>query len=75
MKTFIEKAIVTDASEILALQKVCYRIAILYNDYSIEPLVQSLEGLEQQFNIYMILKAVVGKKLIGSVRAYVELDT
>lgn len=73
MKTVIEKATVTDASEILSLQKIAYiSEAKIYNDFSIEPLVQTLDDLEQQFKNHIILKSVIDKKLIGSVRAYVE---
>lgn len=70
MSTRIERASVTDAEEILSLQKLAYRSeAEIYNDFSIEPLVQTLEQLQQQFEIHIILKAVVNGAIIGSVRA------
>lgn len=73
MKIIFDKAIVADASEILFLQKMAYvSEAEIYNDFTIEPLVQTLEGLKQQFKNHIILKAVLANKLIGSVRAYVE---
>ncbi|MFX3634786.1 MAG: GNAT family N-acetyltransferase [Candidatus Pristimantibacillus sp.] len=69
----IEKATVADASEILALQKIAYiSEAEIYNDYSIEPLIQTLESIEQLFKNHMILKAVTDNKIIGSVRAHVD---
>lgn len=59
-----------DAEEILSLQKLAYRSeAEIYNDFSIEPLVQMLEQLQQQFEDHIILKAVVDHAIIGSVRA------
>lgn len=76
MRTVIEKAVVTDAAEILSLQKIAYLSeAEIYEDYSIEPLVQTIESLEQQFNNHIVLKAIIDNILIGSVRACVENET
>jgi len=59
-----------DASAILALQKVAYQSeARLYNDWSIPPLVQTLESLETEFETHTILKAVIGDRIVGSVRS------
>jgi len=70
MSIKIERASVIDAEEILSLQKLAYRSeAEIYNDFSIEPLVQTLEQLQQQFEDYIILKAVADDAIIGSVRA------
>jgi GNAT superfamily N-acetyltransferase len=70
MSIKIERATVSDAEEILLLQKLSYRSeAEIYNDFSIEPLVQTLEQLQKQFEDYIILKAVVDDTIIGSVRA------
>jgi ribosomal protein S18 acetylase RimI-like enzyme len=79
----IEKATVSDAEEILALQKVAYRSeAELYNDYSIPPMIQTLDEIRSEFNRQkflslnsknvgsLILKAVIGGRIIGSVRAF-----
>ncbi len=39
----IERAIISDAEEILSLQKLAYRSeAEIYNDFNIPPLVQTL---------------------------------
>jgi ribosomal protein S18 acetylase RimI-like enzyme len=65
----IERAIVADAGEILLLQKLAYTSeAEIYNDYTIEPLVQSLEEVQEQFKDHVFLKAVVKGSIVGSVR-------
>ena len=66
----IVQAELTDAPEILALQKVAYASeARLYDDWSIPPLTQTLTSLEAEFRTHTILKAVVAQRLVGSVRA------
>ncbi|CAH0121894.1 MULTISPECIES: hypothetical protein [unclassified Paenibacillus] len=53
----IERASISDAGEILLLQKIAYRSeAEIYNDFGIEPLVQTLEQLQEQFEDHMILE-------------------
>ncbi|MCD9023465.1 GNAT family N-acetyltransferase [Cohnella silvisoli] len=70
MSTKIERASAVDAEEILSLQKLAYQSeAKIYNDFSIEPLVQTLEQLRYQFEDHIILKAVVDGAINGSVRA------
>lgn len=65
-----------DAEEILALQKLSYRSeAALYNDWSIPPLTQTIESLRGEFTSAVILKAMFGKRIVGSVRAKVVGDT
>ncbi|WP_141505683.1 GNAT family N-acetyltransferase [Paenibacillus luteus] len=76
MKVVIDMATVQDAYEILALQKRAYRSeAELYNDFSIEPLIQTVEELKRQFNNHTVLKASKGKSIIGSVRCYNENES
>ncbi|MBP1695621.1 MAG: putative acetyltransferase [Deltaproteobacteria bacterium] len=66
----IEKATVSDAGELLALQKLAYRSeAEIYDDFSISPLVQTLESMEKDFRNQFFLKAVIDGRIIGSVRA------
>jgi len=66
----IERATASDAEELLALQKLAYRSeAEIYNDFSIPPLIQTLESLEEDFKNQLFLKAVLGGRIIGSVRA------
>ena len=67
----IEKATVSDAEEILALQKLAYRSeAEIYNDFNIPPMVQTLESIEKDFENQVFLKALINGRIIGSVRAY-----
>ncbi|GMK37344.1 N-acetyltransferase [Paenibacillus sp. CCS19] len=74
MEITITQAAAEDAPLILALQKLAYRSeALFYNDFNIEPLLQTLEHLLQQFDDHIVLKAVVDGRIVGSVRA-VERD-
>jgi len=66
----IEVAGVEDAAEILGLQKLAYESeARLYDDWSIPPLVQTLESLQSEFAASRVLKAVDCARIVGSVRA------
>lgn len=70
----IEKAVYEDLEEILALQKLAYQSeAEICNDYMIPPLIQTLEGIREDYNKQIILKEVIDGKITGSVRAY-EID-
>jgi ribosomal protein S18 acetylase RimI-like enzyme len=72
----IEKATASDAEELLALQKLAYRSeAEIYNDFSIPPLVQTLENMEEEFKNQFFLKAAMDGRIIGSVRAYSKEGT
>jgi predicted N-acetyltransferase YhbS len=72
----IEKAREADVPEILLLQREAYQSeAEIYNDYSIQPLTQTLEQAKQEFQNNMVLKAVLDGKIIGSVRAYEKDNT
>ncbi len=67
----ITKAGLVDLAEILELQKLCYQEnARRYNDFKMQPLTQTLKEVEAEFVRGVILKAVDGDKIIGSVRAY-----
>ncbi|MGD9209715.1 MAG: GNAT family N-acetyltransferase [Desulfobacteraceae bacterium] len=58
-----------DAEEILNLQKLAYRSeALLYNDWTIPPLTQSLSEIETEFESMFFFKALNKTKIIGSVR-------
>ena len=60
-----------DLGQILELQKLAFRAqAEIYNDFSIPPLIQTLEDIEQDILTQTYLKAVINKKIIGSVRGY-----
>ncbi|MCL1958264.1 MAG: GNAT family N-acetyltransferase [Spirochaetes bacterium] len=71
----IKKAIYEDLAEILNLQKLSYQSeAKLLNDYSIQPLTQTLIELQNEFNKCIILKLIndENNQIIGSVRAREE---
>lgn len=62
-----------DASAILELQKLAYRSeAILNNDFSIPPLLQTIEELLLEFDHQSVLKAEQGGRIVGSVRVRVS---
>jgi ribosomal protein S18 acetylase RimI-like enzyme len=72
----IEKAPLSDAEEILSLQKLAYRSeAEIYDDFSIPPLLQTLEEIKKDFENQVLLKATFAGKIIGSVRAFVREGT
>lgn len=54
---------------ILAIQKQAYLSeAAIYDDYSLPPLLQSLEGINAEFESKTFLKADIDGALVGSVR-------
>ena len=72
----VTRATVDDAEEILRLQKLAYQSeAELYGDYALPPLTQSIESLREEFAGSVVLKAVSGERIVGSVRAKAENDT
>lgn len=72
----ISTATAADIAEILALQKLAYQSeAELYNDYTIQPLVQDEISLLEEFKTSTILKATIDQQIIGSVRATVKGNT
>lgn len=67
----IETANVNDAPEILLLQKLAYQSeAKIYNDFTIPPLVETLDELKMIFKSHIFLKATIDGKIVGSVRAF-----
>ncbi len=69
----IEDATITDAELILELQKLAYiSEAVIYNNYNIPPLIQTLEEIIEEFDKQVFLKATVDNTIIGSVRAYLQ---
>lgn len=72
----ISAAAVEDAEQILSLQRLAFQSeAALYDDYAIPPLTQTLEQLEAEFDTHLILKAVINKRIIGSVRGRMDGTT
>lgn len=67
----ITDAVKPDLPEILCLQKVCFRSeAKLTGDYTIPPLMQDIQSIEQEWTDKTMLKAVINGQIVGSVRAY-----
>ena len=61
-----------DAEAILALQKIAYeREARRYDDWTIPPMVETLDSVRDQIAHHVVLKAVVDGRLAGSVRGVV----
>jgi ribosomal protein S18 acetylase RimI-like enzyme len=67
----IAPAVGEDAAEILALQRLAYRSeAEIYGDFSIPPLTQTEDGMREDLERQVVLKAVTGEgRIAGSVRA------
>jgi ribosomal protein S18 acetylase RimI-like enzyme len=73
----ILNADISDAEEILELQKLAYMSeALIYNDYNISPLTQTFEEIKAQFRDRIFLKAASEENIIiGTVRAYEKMGT
>jgi ribosomal protein S18 acetylase RimI-like enzyme len=72
----IERATVADAEEVLSLQKLAYKSeAEIYNDFTIPPLLQTLEEIKKDFKNQIVLKATINGKIRGSVRAFARGET
>ena len=75
-KAVIKQARVSDAEEILALQKLAYHSeAEIYDDYTIPPLVQTLREMEADIQRQVVLELTVCGKVVGSVRAFAKEGT
>ena len=73
---FIQRATESDAKEILALQKLAYiSEAEIYNDFTIQPLHQTLNDMTSEIKMNYVLKCVVNDRIVGSVRAYMTERT
>jgi ribosomal protein S18 acetylase RimI-like enzyme len=72
----ITLAVAGDAAEILKLQKLAYQSeAAIYNDYTLPPLMQTLEGMAADLRNQTVLKDTASSRIIGSVRGYVKDGT
>ena len=66
----IDTATIGDAEELLALQKTAFhREAVFYDNFSITPLMETIDTYRTSFNEFTILKAIIDSRIIGSVRA------
>jgi len=71
----ISQATFEDAIEILDLQKLAYQSeAQIYNDWTIPPLLQTIEEIQDEFNTHLFLKAVSKHLIIGSVKTRIMGD-
>jgi 2-polyprenyl-3-methyl-5-hydroxy-6-metoxy-1,4-benzoquinol methylase/ribosomal protein S18 acetylase RimI-like enzyme len=69
----IERALKEDAAGILELQKTAYqKEAALYDDWTIPPLTQTLSEILTEFENGIFLKALLGFRIVGSVRAWLD---
>lgn len=81
LKMFASHCIVqaeeADLEAILELQRLAYQSeARLLNDFSIPPLMQTLEEMKEEFRNGVFLKAVdAGGRIVGSVRGTLRGDT
>lgn len=65
-----------DAAAIFDLQRLAYQTeAAIYEDYTIPPLVETPEQLQNQFSIKVFWKATSRDRMVGSVRAYAKEGT
>lgn len=65
-----------DAVDILQLQKIAYQQeAVLYDDWTIPPLTQTLPEIQIAFESQLFLKALFGDRIVGSVRASQDSGT
>lgn len=76
MQVTIQDATMNDAAELLEVQKLAFRgQAVLYDDLTLPPLHETREELRRDLGTHVILKAVAGGMIVGSVRGYAEKDT
>jgi len=72
----IKQADISDMEEILSLQYAAYQSeAQIHNDFTIQPLTQTLDEAVAEYRKCVVLKAVLHSEIIGSVRAYEEDGT
>lgn len=66
----------SDAGEILKIQKSAFhQQGVLYNDFRLPPLIQTLDEMIKDFKIHVVLKAMYQGKIVGAVRGRAEEDT
>ncbi len=76
MKIEIEAATENDLERILHLQKKAFHgQALIYNDFSLPPLTQTVEDLEEEFRQKAIYKVEQDGKIIASIRCFIKEDT
>lgn len=69
----ITNAVEADALEILNLQKTAYQSeGEIYNDFSLSPLTQTIEQIQDDLKNMVFFKAVIDSQIIGSVRGLLD---
>lgn len=72
----IRDASASDAEALLEIQKLAFHgQGILYNDFTLPPLVQTQEELILDFKTHAFLKAIHERRIVGSVRGRAEGGT
>ena len=72
----IKPATIEDAENILVMQRLAYQSeAAIYDDFTIPPLTETLEGMKARFHDRRFLKAVDDGQILGSVRAFQDGPT
>lgn len=72
----ISPAIIEDAAVLFDLQRRAYQTeAAIYDDFTIPPLVETLDALRDQFRFKCFLKATEDDRIVGSVRAVKKEET
>ncbi len=72
----IERAAPQEAAEILELQRLCYlREAERYDDFSIAPMTQTVEGMREDIAAQLVLVAREEGRIVGSVRGRLDGGT
>lgn len=67
----IERANMEDSNKILTLQKLAYvSEAELYNNYSIPPLTETIDKVENDIAQKVVLKVTFENQIVGSVRGF-----
>jgi ribosomal protein S18 acetylase RimI-like enzyme len=71
----IEVATKQDLEQILQLQKRAFHgQALIYNDFSLPPLTQTIDDLREEFKQKAIYKLEQDRKIIASIRCYIKDD-
>ena len=69
-------ATLKDAAAIWDLQRSAYQTeAAIYDDFTIPPLTETLDQLQDQFRWKYFLKATEGGPIVGSVRTFAKEGT
>jgi ribosomal protein S18 acetylase RimI-like enzyme len=72
----VELANLSDAQNILDLQILAYQSeAAIYNDYSIPPLIQTIDEMEKDLRQQVAFKVTIDGRLVGSVRGFLQDGT